>query len=387
VEESANSQTENGQWEQKQVEPAPSLSAEWLAKFGTEAESPFPYELYGLSVAAGLTTPEAAEGDRTASEEELERSQERALARLAGIDADRRERDQTSAHVSGASAPHKIGAASAVDYDIHSADQRPWTGRWAILLVAVLALLLTAGFLIWRGSRKTPTNRPPDAVQRALPAPAQSSSTEVKGPTHAASTTSHEVQAAAPITRTQPEPKQQDRSVPRAADTKVRGPKPAGEQQVAVLSPPPATPRHIRKEEAAPAPEAGTLSPVAGSSINGVPKGLANALTNVPVVVPKVSEQKDKATPELEPAVLLRQVPPRYPQQAREARIEGTVVLEGVIGTDGKLQNLRVVRGDPRLTQAALDAAKQWRYKPGRIHGQPVESDTQINVNFSLKGG
>jgi len=103
--------------------------------------------------------------------------------------------------------------------------------------------------------------------------------------------------------------------------------------------------------------------------------------------VPKVSEQKDKATPELEPAVLLRQVPPRYPQQAREARIEGTVVLEGVIGTDGKLQNLRVVRGDPRLTQAALDAAKQWRYKPGRIHGQPVESDTQINVNFSLKGG
>jgi protein TonB len=380
---------ENARLHQQIGEPVPSLSAEWLAaKFKAEPdESPFPYELYGLSVVAGLNTPEAADGDTKVIEEALERSQERALARLTGIDEEQRQHDKTSADASAAMAPQAIGAARAVDYGTKDAVQRPWAGRWLILLGVVFALLLAAGFLMWRGSRKSASNRTPDTVQRALPAPTQSNPIDTEGPTHAATTTEHEARAEAPTTGTSQEPRSRDHSVDRASPAKGRAAKPADQQEATVLSPPPPSPRQVRKEESAPVAEANTQGSVAGGSINGVPTGMANVLKSVPVVVPKVTPTKDDATSGVEPAVLLRQVAPRYPQQARDARVEGTVVLEGVVGVDGKLQNLRVVRGDPRLIQAALDAAKQFRYKPSRLHGQPVESDTQINFNFSLTGG
>ena len=51
------------------------------------------------------------------------------------------------------------------------------------------------------------------------------------------------------------------------------------------------------------------------------------------------------------------------------------------------MQNLRVISGHPLLTQAAMDAVRQWRYKPYYVNGEPVEADTQINVNFTLSGG
>jgi protein TonB len=63
------------------------------------------------------------------------------------------------------------------------------------------------------------------------------------------------------------------------------------------------------------------------------------------------------------------------------------VVLQAVIGKDGTIQNLRVVSGHPMLAQAALDAVKQWRYKPYYLNGEPVDVDTTINVNFTLSGG
>ena len=140
------------------------------------------------------------------------------------------------------------------------------------------------------------------------------------------------------------------------------------------------------QEESASAAGSDTQVPLAGGSINGVPTGMTNVLTTVPVVVPQLAPQKDQASSGTVAAVLLKEVPPRYPLQARQARVEGTVVLEGIIGIDGKLQNLRAVRGDARLVQAAIDAAKQWRYKPSLLHGQPAESVTQITVNFSLTG-
>jgi protein TonB len=367
----------------------PSLSAEWLAaKFETEPDqSSFPYEMYGLSVAAGLNAPETADRDGKAIEEALERSQELALARLTGIDENQRQHDKTSADASAAMAPQTIGAARAVDYGTKDAVQRPWAARWLMLIAVVFALLLAAGFLKWRGSRKAASNRTPDAVQSALVAPKQSNPIEVSDPSPAATTTQPGARSEAPVTGMPPEPGPRDHGGDRASSANVQAAKPAGKQEAAILSPPPPTPRQIRKEESASAAEANTQISVASGSINGVPTGMANVLTNVPVVVPKVTPPKDDATSGAEPAQLLRQLSPRYPQQARDAKVEGTVVLEGVVGIDGKLQNLRVVRGDPRLIQSALDAAKQFRYKPGRLHGQPVESNTQISFNFSLTGG
>jgi TonB family protein len=81
-------------------------------------------------------------------------------------------------------------------------------------------------------------------------------------------------------------------------------------------------------------------------------------------------------------ATILRQVRPRYPEDARKARIQGDVVLHAIIDTEGAVVELETVSGDPLLTQAAIEAVKQWKYKPTLLNGQPVEVDTTITVHF-----
>ena len=80
---------------------------------------------------------------------------------------------------------------------------------------------------------------------------------------------------------------------------------------------------------------------------------------------------------------LIRQVRPRYPALAKQVRIQGTVILEAVISKRGFVENLRVVKGHPLLIQRALDAVKQWRYKPTVLNGVPVEVITRITVNIN----
>jgi TonB family protein len=80
----------------------------------------------------------------------------------------------------------------------------------------------------------------------------------------------------------------------------------------------------------------------------------------------------------------LTKVPPVYPEEARAARVQGTVVLAAVIAKDGHVSDLRVISGDPLLEGAAVDAVRQWKYRPYLINGKPVEFDTQITVNFTL---
>jgi protein TonB len=86
-------------------------------------------------------------------------------------------------------------------------------------------------------------------------------------------------------------------------------------------------------------------------------------------------------------ANLINDVAPQYPPEAGRARIEGAVVLMAVIGTDGSVKDVRVESGLPILAQAAIDAVKQWRYKPYMIGGEPVEVDSRITINFTLSRG
>ena len=86
-------------------------------------------------------------------------------------------------------------------------------------------------------------------------------------------------------------------------------------------------------------------------------------------------------------AYLIHRVQPEYPPLARAARIQGAVVVGAVIGKDGTIENLRLLRGHPMLAPAALDAIRQWRYRPYLLNGEPVEVETQVTVNFVLAGG
>jgi len=84
-------------------------------------------------------------------------------------------------------------------------------------------------------------------------------------------------------------------------------------------------------------------------------------------------------------SMLIDKVKPAYPQEAKLAGIQGVVILEAVIGRDGTIAELRALSGDPLLQQAALDAVRQWTYKPTLLNGKPVEVVTIITVNFSLQ--
>jgi TonB family protein len=84
-------------------------------------------------------------------------------------------------------------------------------------------------------------------------------------------------------------------------------------------------------------------------------------------------------------ANLIYQVRPVYPPSAQNSGVEGTVVLEGIIGVDGSSQSLRVLGSiDPDLTAAAMEAVRQWRYRPTLLNGEPVEVLTTISVDFKL---
>jgi protein TonB len=83
---------------------------------------------------------------------------------------------------------------------------------------------------------------------------------------------------------------------------------------------------------------------------------------------------------------LLRKVLPAYPALARVARVQGVVLLQAVISKQGSIENLKVLAGHPLLVPAAIEAVRQWRYRPYILNNQPVEVETEITVNFSLAG-
>jgi protein TonB len=81
---------------------------------------------------------------------------------------------------------------------------------------------------------------------------------------------------------------------------------------------------------------------------------------------------------------LIYQVTPVYPFLAKQARVEGVVTLEAIITRQGAIQSLRVLSGHILLNEAALEAVKQWRYRPTLLNGEPVEVITNIVVTFRL---
>jgi protein TonB len=85
--------------------------------------------------------------------------------------------------------------------------------------------------------------------------------------------------------------------------------------------------------------------------------------------------------------LLVYRIEPTYPRLAQLARINGVVVLTAIIGKDGNVERLQLVSGNPLLAPAAIDAVKQWHYKPFLLNGQPIEIETTVTVNFQVHNG
>ena len=145
------------------------------------------------------------------------------------------------------------------------------------------------------------------------------------------------------------------------------------------------------KEEDTPPPQqnfagvvGGVSSGAPGGQIGGVIGGIVGS---APVAVPKVAApQKVRISSGVMQGQLLNKVTPQYPQIAKAARISGKVVLAATISKNGTIEGLHVVSGHPMLVNAAMDAVKQWRYKPYILNGEPVEVETTIEVNFNMNG-
>ena len=137
-----------------------------------------------------------------------------------------------------------------------------------------------------------------------------------------------------------------------------------------------------------------------GGARDGVPGGLVDRILDeaarvVPVVrLPEVVNREPVKPPPppvkppritvLRMATPLHKVEPVYPALARQARVSGTVELLGVLGTDGRIHELKVLRGHPLLINAALEAVRQWIFEPTLLNGQAVEVSAPITVNFIL---
>ncbi len=146
------------------------------------------------------------------------------------------------------------------------------------------------------------------------------------------------------------------------------------------------------KEEEAPPPAMASTG-VGGGVPGGIPGGqmggvIGGIINSTPVAVPKVATpQRVRVSQGVSAGLLVRKVNPNYPPLARQARIQGQVVLHAVIDKDGSIKGLTLVSGHPMLAPAAIDAVKQWKYKPYLLNGEPVEVDTEVLVNFTLAGG
>jgi periplasmic protein TonB len=146
------------------------------------------------------------------------------------------------------------------------------------------------------------------------------------------------------------------------------------------------------KEDEAP-PPAMAAAGVVGGVPGGVPGGsmggvMGSILSAQPTVAPKVATpQRVRVSSGVSTGMLVRKVPPAYPPLARQARIQGTVILQATISKEGSIENLQLISGHPMLAPAAIEAVKQWKYKPYLLNGEPVEVETQVQVNFTLAGG
>ena len=109
--------------------------------------------------------------------------------------------------------------------------------------------------------------------------------------------------------------------------------------------------------------------------------------TTLPVVAPPPPTAHPPRISHMMEGNLIYKVQPVYPPLARSARIQGAVVIRAIISRSGTIENLQTLSGHPMLVGAALDAVRQWRYRPYILNGDPVEVETQVTVNFSLSGG
>ena len=258
------------------------------------------------------------------------------------------------------------------------------TVKWlaAVLLFLALSAL---GYMGW--TRLHPSSAAPPAPRPASPAPSTPpSSSTASGPGSSlrvdAAASQPGLKSTTAQSATVPSPGKQTESAPKSATNAAasvppaRAPEP---QEVLVVSNRPAAASGTPNPPAEPAPD--VPAPVQlsdGSQSQPIPSLVYSSTANAPT--PALANYR--ISQGVAQGLLTKRVQPVYPPQAVAMHLQGAVQLLATISKDGNVTNLKQVAGDPVLGHAAMDAVKQWKYKPYLLNGEPLEIQTEITVNF-----
>jgi TonB family protein len=242
----------------------------------------------------------------------------------------------------------------------HAGRRDHWT---ALLTVVVIGLALLLGWMVGRAGWEMALST---AKTKAEPAPGQeTASQEIPNET-----------AAAPAAK--PEKKEVSSSQPKGA-------KPTGSKSSDAAS--------KKANDTGVVPPGGLVVSQNGKVIfqmlPGKSKGTKteSAYATAPATGADGSEGNPKPvslSPDTANTYLLQRVEPQYPDEAKQQGIQGSVVLDAVIGADGTVRGLNPISGNPRLRSAAIEAVQQWHYKPYVVNGTPVDFETTVTINFTL---
>jgi protein TonB len=144
----------------------------------------------------------------------------------------------------------------------------------------------------------------------------------------------------------------------------------------------------LHEQAVAPAPSIDGNGVSGGTGIarrGGVRNSIGNSTDVAPPPPPPVPTHPIRVSHWAEGNLVYR-VQPVYPPLARQARIQGPVQLRAIISKAGTIENLVVLSGHPMLVAAAIEAVRQWRYRPYLLNNEPIEVETEITVNFVLSG-
>jgi protein TonB len=185
---------------------------------------------------------------------------------------------------------------------------------------------------------------------------------------------------AEPLSAPAPPPPPPPPAARAAVAPKVQAPKVVPQQNAFVA--PVDVPEEIRPEEGL---DLGVEGGVSGGVEGGVPGGVVGGVVGgLPDAPPPPVQQAVRVGGQIKEPKKLKNVAPVYPAIATQARVQGVVILECTISPQGKVTDVKVLRGIPLLDQAAIDAVKQWVYTPTLLNGVPVPVIMTVTVNFKL---
>jgi protein TonB len=273
-------------------------------------------------------------------------------------------------------------------------------GKKTILLVAAVLVAAALGYIGW--TKMHSVNQNP--VAQKLTAPLQSAPVQVQIPIAVAPSTSPAENIATAPTSAQPASSTTASPVEQGPDITLSTTEthpPAPKKSTPVVAPntvtrtpsdantqPPMVVRSEASHAAQPSPELEEpAQPPAPGSL-GVPsetndQAISGLISTAPANLPRPAQQL-KVSQGVSQGLLIKSVEPVYPPLARQMHIQGAVELLASIGKDGSIRGVKLLSGDSVLSRAAIDAVRQWKYKPYYLNDQPVEIQTQITVKFKL---